>query len=283
MPVKNEVMFIAEAITSVLQQSYSNFELIIINDGSTDDTEKEINKFNDSRIIYLPTPGIGKNAAFNKGYHRSTGDYICYFAGDDEMTENGLEERIKEFSGDKEEASYSRLMTISKIKRYNNVVIPKNPKKGNQSGGTLMFSKKLAEKIFPLPEFLGNEDMWTGLHINHFCKSIYHIPYVSLHYRIHENNSNGKLSSFSVKNEILGKRNIVHSVFLEKYRGVLSKEETNKLSYLAAAETMRYNKNILPILFMKNLPIVNKIRNLFFGNAILYNIRNMFYSIFSGR
>ena len=72
MPVFNEQKFIQESIKSILNQTYQEFELIIINDGSYDDTFKKIEPFlNDKRIKYYDKGKIGKVKAFNLGFSKS--------------------------------------------------------------------------------------------------------------------------------------------------------------------------------------------------------------------
>src|ERR1700712_3200957 len=83
MPAYNAEKYIAEAISSVLKQSFTDFELLIVNDGSTDGTEKIINSFNDSRIILISQPNKGVSAALNFGLTHSRALYVARFDADD--------------------------------------------------------------------------------------------------------------------------------------------------------------------------------------------------------
>ncbi len=84
MPAYNAGKYISEAINSVLTQTFSDFELIIINDGSTDNTQEIISSFTDSRIIvinYEVNKGIA--SALNTGLLNAKTDYIARFDADD--------------------------------------------------------------------------------------------------------------------------------------------------------------------------------------------------------
>jgi glycosyltransferase involved in cell wall biosynthesis len=83
MPAYNAGKYIGEAITSVLQQSFTDFELLIINDGSTDDTAKVIRSFNDPRIILFSQENKGVAAALNFGLSHARAPYIARFDADD--------------------------------------------------------------------------------------------------------------------------------------------------------------------------------------------------------
>ncbi|MFC2093351.1 glycosyltransferase family 2 protein [Bacteroidota bacterium] len=83
MPVYNCELYISEAINSILSQTYSNFELIIINDGSTDNSEKIIKSFSDSRIKYFRTEHCGIPSALNFGLSKAKGKLIARMDGDD--------------------------------------------------------------------------------------------------------------------------------------------------------------------------------------------------------
>lgn len=84
MPVYNGEKYIAEAIDSILSQTYQNFELVIIDDGSTDSTYDIIKSYNDSRIqLYRLEENVGVGKALNFGLSKIQGHYIANFAADD--------------------------------------------------------------------------------------------------------------------------------------------------------------------------------------------------------
>lgn len=84
MPVFNSEKFLKASITSIIKQSYINFELIIINDGSTDESEKIIKSFNDTRIVYLKNEKNLKIAkSLNIGISHAKGKYIARMDADD--------------------------------------------------------------------------------------------------------------------------------------------------------------------------------------------------------
>jgi glycosyltransferase involved in cell wall biosynthesis len=93
--VYNGDKFIKEAILSVFNQTYSNWELIIIDNGSTDETVSIIENLiqNENRAILHKLPQKGKCLAYNFGFEQSNGDYICFLAADDILTPNSIELR----------------------------------------------------------------------------------------------------------------------------------------------------------------------------------------------
>jgi glycosyltransferase involved in cell wall biosynthesis len=79
----NHEKYIKEAIESVLNQSFPFFELIIVNDGSTDSTESIIKNFEDERIKYISQDNQGPSSALNHGQSLAQGKYIAFMSGDD--------------------------------------------------------------------------------------------------------------------------------------------------------------------------------------------------------
>ncbi len=85
LPTYNRGKLVSKSINSVLNQSYNNFELIIVDDGSTDQTEKIINSFNDNRIVYLKhNYNKHASAARNTGIAKSKGEFIAFLDDDDQ-------------------------------------------------------------------------------------------------------------------------------------------------------------------------------------------------------
>lgn len=82
-PLYNKEKEIAKAINSVLQQRFSNFELIIVNDGSTDNSLNIVNSFKDPRIKIFSKPNGGVSSARNYGIKKASYDLIAFLDGDD--------------------------------------------------------------------------------------------------------------------------------------------------------------------------------------------------------
>lgn len=83
MPAWNAARYIGEAIRSVLAQDYTGFELLVVNDGSTDDTARIVESFGDPRVRLLTTDHNGIVYALNTGLGRARGKYIARFDADD--------------------------------------------------------------------------------------------------------------------------------------------------------------------------------------------------------
>ena len=95
LPTYNRVKFIKNAINSVLNQTFIDFELIIIDDGSTDNTLEIVTNINDSRIKYHYQENSERSAARNKGIDNASGTWICFLDSDDEYQPNHLRELAK--------------------------------------------------------------------------------------------------------------------------------------------------------------------------------------------
>ena len=95
MPVYNEEKYLPESIESILSQTFKNFDFLIIDDGSTDNSEKIIRSYNDSRIqILLNGKNIGIVKTLNKGLKLSKGKYIVRMDADDVSLPERLEKQI---------------------------------------------------------------------------------------------------------------------------------------------------------------------------------------------
>ena len=91
----NEEKYLGEAITSVLESTYKNVELILINDGSTDDSENVVKSFSDNRIVYKAVEtNRGQANGRNIGLEISTGEYISFFDGDDIIEGDSIRKRV---------------------------------------------------------------------------------------------------------------------------------------------------------------------------------------------
>jgi glycosyltransferase involved in cell wall biosynthesis len=93
LPTYNRASFLSRSIGSVLIQDFQDWELLIIDDGSTDHTKEIVNSFNDQRIKYIYQENSERSAARNHGIKLATAEWICFLDSDDEY----LQEHLKIF------------------------------------------------------------------------------------------------------------------------------------------------------------------------------------------
>jgi len=95
-PTKNRSYVLWRAISSVLGQNFQDIEILVVDAGSTDDTEKLINEFNDKRIRFVANPNdTGVASGRNKGIKESRGKYVSYLDSDDFLYPDWLTEMDK--------------------------------------------------------------------------------------------------------------------------------------------------------------------------------------------
>ncbi len=90
----NSMPFLSEALTGVLTQTFKDFEVIIVDDGSTDQTPQWVSQQEDSRIKFILQSNQGVSAARNAGITNSQGDYIAFLDGDDIWEPTKLEKQV---------------------------------------------------------------------------------------------------------------------------------------------------------------------------------------------
>ena len=168
-PVYNGKEYIRETLESVLKQTYSDFEIIIIDDGSTDETSQIIKEYNDPRIKYFfqENQGIGK--ARNAAIRKSGGEYIAFLDQDDLWLPDKLAEQITFiekrsdlglvfsdsifFNEKKEEYRY-----YSKEKPYRGMVFRQLLNHYFISLETVVTRKKIAEEMGLFPNYMMAEE-----------------------------------------------------------------------------------------------------------------------------
>lgn len=107
-PVYNVEEYLEECLDSVLNQTYSDYEIIAVNDGSTDDSAKILsdyaNKYKKIKVISIKNQGL--SIARNVGIGVATGDYIVFLDSDDKITEETLKNCVKKLEEDRLDAVF---------------------------------------------------------------------------------------------------------------------------------------------------------------------------------
>lgn len=166
LPVYNAEQYIAECVDSVIKQSYSNWELIIIDDGSTDNTEKEINSFlqEDSRIKYYRIQNSGVSNARNYGLDKTSGKWIFFLDADDYLDENCLQKSIS--------VSTTYNADIVVMSHYELDDLKNKCKKNNKFEQTELLNKDEIMQNFLMTNKIGWE-IWGKLFRRDLLKKLY--------------------------------------------------------------------------------------------------------------
>jgi len=171
-PTYNRAHLIGKAIQSVFNQSYQDFEIIIIDDGSTDNTEEIIKGYKDKRINYIKHErNQGISAARNIGIKKARGEYIAFLDSDDEWLPEKLDKQIKVFQNEPPEVGVvcSWSFKINEKGNYiGKVCLPKKEgymykdllSSNNLSVPTLLIRKECFEKVGLFDNLLNGQEDW---------------------------------------------------------------------------------------------------------------------------
>lgn len=206
-PLYNAEKYIAETIQSVLNQTYQNWELIIIDDGSIDFSSKIVTNFlNDNRISFHYQKNSGVSSARNNGFTKAYGKYITFLDADDIWLKDNLEEKISYLKNNAVDVVYSRYDTInekseSTSKILNKAIFP-NLKdvlllKGNYSTAPsgLVIKSEVLHKIGGFDANLSNnadQDLWIRILANNYKIVLIEKPLWK--YRVHANNMSNNIA-----------------------------------------------------------------------------------------
>ena len=120
LPVFNSEEFIGKAIESVLAQTFEDFELIIVNDGSTDSSKDIIDSFIDDRIRIISQSNQGPGAARNNALRIAEGEYIMYLDSDDWFCPDALEVAYSEINKYDADFTFFKMINYDGERYYEN-------------------------------------------------------------------------------------------------------------------------------------------------------------------
>lgn len=271
-PVYNTEQYVEECIQSALNQTYKNIEVIVVNDGSTDNSLQIIRKYSD-RIKIINKENGGTATALNAGIKALTGEWFKWISADDVLYENATEiqvEAAKKLGDDAKDSIFCTDVDLidstgKKIgeyvePRYNNLdlfernAILLDRFVGNAT--TCFIHKSMFDRFGLFNEEIGfQEDYEFYLRVCflHNCR-IFLIPKITSKYRIHENQTQKKLAK-QQKNEYIGLQNTkkIQEMILNQL------DRSIKKKYLERLELLRKRRN------SKKAKTLRKIRDSIFN------------------
>ena len=288
-PAYNAEQFLDETLESVLSQTYENWECIIVNDGSTDNTESVAKKWceKDSRFRLTIKENGGLSSARNWGIKESKAEYIAFLDHDDVLTPDSLEVRINVLIEQNVDLVYSNAYRINH--REYTQLLTRNIYSGRIEGikaihifletnqatpSTVLCRKKIIEDIGGFTWDKKAEDLYCWLNLLLSNNSFYGIESPLVYYRILDHSMSA--SDRNCTKEIIAiiedlKLMLINSkVNYSKYlklwvrRYILLKNEQGKIEK-NIKERIKYVNNIIPNYFPQYLiylPLGEKITKL---------------------
>ncbi len=223
-PTYNRAVFLSKCLISILNQTYKDIEIIVLDDGSKDNTADVVTNFQDRRIIYINDGRINNIAKLrNKGIRMSKGDYIALCDDDDLWMENKIEIQLKYLLNEKIVCSNGNV-----INEFDKVIYRAVNNFDNDFyiglsdlliddrvlTSSVLTTRRVLEECGLFDENLGNrsEDyaLWLKIAQKHEIK---YINKILISYRKHQNNLS--LRSFSDTTELLFRNIDILSPFLQ--------------------------------------------------------------------
>jgi glycosyltransferase involved in cell wall biosynthesis len=288
-PIFNESKHLEEMIESVLAQTHDALELILVDDGSTDDTVAKAKAASerDPRVRVIAEGKLGKVGAFNRAYTESRGEVIVLLGGDDILPADSLAVRAAAVLDARTAetprvAAFARLVTFSEDPKFDGQVIPRDAKRGARSGGTIAMSRELADEAFPIPSTLVAEDLWVGGIADAVAHAHRDIPDIVLRYRIHAGNSNPRGQSFPRMTESMHARMNAYRLLSETRQAALENADRQRFATLADVEDKRYAGSLVGVLTHRGASWGTRLRAASMTSPWLFAVRTRLFKLFSG-
>jgi glycosyltransferase involved in cell wall biosynthesis len=310
-PIYNVEEYLDKNITSILSQTYKNFELLLIDDGSTDKSLEICLKYSkiDKRIKVFHKSNGGLSDARNYGLKQSKGEFIGFVDGDDFIEPDMYDSLIT--------ACEANNTLISMAGRYNVSSDQKVPKFTFKTGKIFdskiaikrlllsknidssacdkLFHKSLFEKIiFPLNKY--NEDIFVMVHLIDQARNIYHIGSPKYNYVIRGNSITNNKFTPKKMDLIEACREVLYFVntnykslyfqarsFYAKniiyLKASFDKDDNNSMDYFKENKRLssEFNSIILDIFFNPFIPLIQRL----IGYLILLDLLKFFRRIFN--
>lgn len=199
-PVYNTSKYLSRCIDSIINQTLDDIEIIIINDGSTDESHKIIEKYKDLRIKYYKRKNFGIGSSRNFGISKSSGEYICFVDSDDYLNSFFCEEMYNKCSKDNLDMCIcdyyhyienKQLMESYELLNFENTNLEDSPKlliDINLSCCNKLYNRKLiVENNIQFPDNLKYEDISYVIKALMASKKIGKVNIPLYYFMVHDN------------------------------------------------------------------------------------------------
>lgn len=247
-PVYNAEKYLKESIESALNQTYKNIEIIAVDDGSSDNSLKILESFND-KIKIISKKNGGTASALNKGIKKMTGQWFKWLSADDVLYPNAIEELMKEVEKIKDKKNTILYTNYDIIDSNSNVIRQFiEPNNNNLSsfdfnvilldhyignGTTSLIHKSALDEYGQFDENIGfaeDYELWLRFCLLYNCR-LYLVPKILAQYRVHGTQMTAKKMNKALENANQIRKHILNQLDkeeFEKYSIALKKFKNTK-------------------------------------------------------
>lgn len=268
-PAYNEEKQIKKCIDSLLKQTYKNIEIIVVDDGSADDTLKILNEYNDKRLIIVSKENGGQGSARNVGIKKASGQYLMFVDSDDYVCENIVELLMNDLKQNDSDISIcdlykvydDKMVYFNNLEKFteNNVI---NFMLSHPGPVCRLYKKSLFinNNIF-FKENAINEDLGTIPLLGLYAKKISYIHRALYYYVIHENSSTMQMKYSKKLEDIFIIMDHLQNEFKKRsnsqYQDVLEYLYIEHLLYSSSLKLINFKEGKKQILKAVNIIKVN--------------------------
>jgi len=291
MPAYNAALYIKDAIESILNQNFKNYNLIILNDGSTDQTEQIIGEFKDPRIIYLKNENnMGLSFSRNKLIKSANGKYIAWMDADDISHPDRLTKEYKYLEKHPHVALVSSWVQIidsngkptgKSIRSFipSDYLSPLFLFVNYVAQSSVLIRKSILDTFSYNDNFPPVEDyqLWTQIAYKH---SLHILPEFLVWYRVHANNMSSQQRDRAKNGILLNYKEQLHHL------GITPTEKQLEFHYQIAfsPESLQKEDELKEVAtWFQILETANKISNIYTLKSLEYILKDRWIKVcFSG-
>lgn len=275
--VYNGEKYIASSLNSVLNQTYKNIEIVVVNDGSTDHTEKIVLAYPNIKYIYQPNQGVA--AARNTGLRQCSGEYIAWLDADDLYLPTKIQEQVSFIENTDADIVYNDAILIdafdNEIKQLRSEYEELEPedfisqllfRQIMPCLPTLMYRRKCFDNIAYEPHMKYAEDYWMIIQLAQKYKFAY-IKKILYKYRRHSNNlTNNKKAQENMEIQV------IEDLGIDRIRAIVNKssledDEKNLLLGKIFLKIRNYEESKKALENISKHTTIDYLKNFYLGNT----------------
>lgn len=250
-PVYNSEKYLEKCLCSIFNQTNKNFEIVLVNDGSTDGSQRIIDKFMEKypkciKVCFQENQGI--SAARNRGIDMAEGEYIAFIDNDDLIDKNYVEKVSAVIKKTKSDMIIFGYDTMDEFERKLSIFPVAKDKKWARWGVCTVWLIVAKRELYiknniRFPVGLFNEDMPVSIKLSYAAKKVETLDEILYHYRVYKGNTSSKIHS-KFEEAPDSRRNV-----FREFRNIVDKLEDEQAIWMIKYNAVKFYYGMLLVYF----------------------------------